>query len=291
MAAAPEGTSFNQWEVEEGAISATCPLGFACEVSVESNGMYQDVVTSEIDPSKSFVRTILTDANATGNPELGNVRFSGENFIASGTESGTEENSGIASLSVMSDGSIGDFISVAPEFYSSETEISTGWAGDEVSIHQKLESNWGWFGGGRGLDGVKSEFALTQSGLNGENGKHMGIIQEVGAPYTITQKLAVIEKTGIYSTGTDDIVNINPKNETLHWEVGESSRAVWMGQDISAMGLYTEFVKYENNSTGESTSATNITTLPQSSRPLAPAQWDDTYWIPPGFDTYNPVID
>ncbi len=291
VAAAPEGLAFSDWTVADGVVSADCPVGYDCAVSVESQGMYQDVITSESDPDARFVRTILTDKDSTGTAGSASVNFSGESFISAGLSSGSAEvNNGIASLSFLNGNNAEDVSwDVAPETLSSRVEISTGWAGETFEIYQELKDGWDWDGDGKIDDGMVSSFSLEQTGVGGQDGKQMGILQDITAMFSVEQKMAVIEKTGVYSTGTAGIVDLNEGTGILNLNAGDSVRATWIGQDmLNIMGQGFGRTLYENNTLDASVSLGSVKVNGGALDSVTPEQWDETFWVPPGVDEYDP---
>lgn len=69
---------FSSWTVSDGIISASCPTGMTCASTQGGQGFLQHFVADDI-TGDEFIRTIITDADATGS--VGSIAFSSESLI------------------------------------------------------------------------------------------------------------------------------------------------------------------------------------------------------------------
>jgi hypothetical protein len=267
MGAAP--TSFDQWTVTGGSISATggtagCPTGFTCTTAVTGDGFFQRQIS---DGSGTYFQTIITDSGVTGNP--GTLSFSDESFVQTGNVGG------LADKSLTADTSTSGTLT---ETFSGSTTLLTGWANggtgnDIVQIQQSIAAN----DTAANAEDFRTDFWLDQVGNQGSVGKLMRItsavdIQEAsGTVPAQVQGFVLVDRKGDKVDAGSATIGAN----TVTWTTGENVKAVFVSQDMSQItGVGQEFgyTSYQNVTTPASINQFRL----DAGSSAAPIGWDTT---------------
>ncbi len=121
FAAAP--VAFDQWAVNNGQVSASCPSGFSCSGAIDGIGFLQREIR-DLSNDKAYLQTIITSKDSTG--QGSSVDFADESFVFKhGLSNSAEGVSGIADKqAVRHDGSVG----AKTRTFDSITNVTSGWA-------------------------------------------------------------------------------------------------------------------------------------------------------------------
>jgi len=127
--------AYYDWTVNNGVFTVgSCPPGVTCgKPIVNENGIFQREITLG---GITYIHTIITDSNASGNPnasafDIAGLAFKSENFVRTNSSVG---NQGIASILDIEEQDL-DYLTLTPGSLPStggqfayNTEIKTGWA-------------------------------------------------------------------------------------------------------------------------------------------------------------------
>lgn len=127
FAAAP--VAFDQWAVNSGQVSASCPSGFSCSDAIDGLGFLQREIR-ELSSDKAYLQTIITSKDSSG--QGGNVDFADESFVFKhGLTDSTLGVVGIADKqAIRHDGSVGNMTKT----FDSTTSVSSGWAASSGNV-------------------------------------------------------------------------------------------------------------------------------------------------------------
>ena len=255
MAAAPfsgGNNGFDQWSVSSGTVTvdlgsgATCPSGWTCSPAVSGDGFFQRQVDDG--SGNSYFQTIITDKGVSGSP--GGLSFSDESFVKTGNTGGLADKSSITDTSISG---------TLTETFSASTELNTGWAaptgGDEVKIYQAIVADEG-----AGED-FRTDFWLAQLATNNvATSKLMRITSNVDIELATgaVQDFVLVDRIGSAYVNAG---SVSAGGDSIDWGAGDNVKAIWVGQDMSAvLGVNQMFgyTSYENVS-GTSTTGTQFT--------------------------------
>jgi len=250
FAAGKNDLLFGGWSVSNGDVTtgagSVCGTGsgFDCSIVAEGKGFRQIQVSSQgaqpvDEEGVSYIMTIVTDQDATGQYGDGSLGFADVSFVqmkitTGGTTSGNVN--GIFSEQVISETATGS------EF-TSTSNISTGWAESiaGVTTPVKIEQTLVDFGAAGTGDDFKSGFYYSSSNdatTGARNGFMMSIDQSAGLatatdPNSVNdvQVFAFRERQGALLTGASN-VSLGT-NSTVSWTGGDDIKAAWIGQKIA----------------------------------------------------------
>jgi hypothetical protein len=242
-ASAQPPAAFDSWSVDQGQIAVPCPNGFSCALVAEDAGMLQRELTNP-DTGEVFVQSILTDASATGAPNV--IGFAVEDFVR--IKAGTQPDMpGIASALSIGNNDSFQFNfellrgSVAPPGFGASGHI------DLVVRDQGNPST--------ATDDMESKFTFDGVGRDGMRvGRKIEISQDLatgvapGAQSADVQGMHMVVMEGELqsSSGEASLPGIG----TLTWDVGDTIVAGWLGQRSSQFGTLGHQA-YMNPTTGE----------------------------------------
>ena len=283
MAAAPfagGNNGFDQWTVTSGTVSITdldaattgvqnCPAGWTCSPAVTGDGFYQRQVDDGA--GNSYFQTIITDKGVTGSP--GGLSFSDESFVKTGNTGGLADKSSISDVST---------VGTLTETFTTSTELNTGWAapvgGDEVKIYQGIIAT------DTAAEDFRTDFWLAQLGASGVNGKLMRITSnvEIEVSSGAVQDFVLVDRNG-----TDYVAaaSTSAGGDSVDWANGDNVKAIWIGQDMSAvLGVNQQF-GYSSYENVDGTSTTGFQFADEFSLTSSAAIGWDTTATPTGWGT------
>jgi len=303
LAAGKNDLTFGGWSVSDGTITtgagSVCEVNFTCSVVAEGAGFKQLQVTSKAgavpadEAGVSYIMTIVTDQNATGDAGTAALGFEDVSFVQMKISTGgtpAPNVNGIFSKQKISE-------NVGTTEFISESAISSGWAENistvtnPVAISQTLRDLGpasGTLGAG---DDFKSTFyyASRNDSAGVRDGFAMSIDQSAGLATAASgstsdvQVFAFRERQGTMLT-TAGPVEYN--GGTVNWAAGEDIKAAWIGQQIAlgsgtgSLGGDFGYLSFQNvaPTTGEPsvTSGFGFTTLDSTSASV----WDEAFVIP-----------
>ncbi len=227
---------FNQWTANNGAITYNCPAGWACSVIAEGNGFLQ-LSMQQAGANDAYIRTIVTDQNATVDPTLTPASFADETVVLMTVNFG---GGGMANpQGIIGQQTINQTTPDGTQF-TANTAIATGWGlaagGDAINIDQQLVN----LGGAGYADDFVSNFLYAADADNNNDGMPDGFTMQldqvvglqqgtVGAPTDIQVfTLRQYQGTRQNNTGTATL----PTGDNLAYNPGDNIKATWIGQSI-----------------------------------------------------------
>ncbi len=226
LAGAP--TSFDQWNITNGSVTATCPAGFGCDVSISDPGFMQRMITDGT--GRQYVQQIIADTDVSG------TTIASESFIDA---TGTTTANGIASKTTLQD--------PAADNFASSAQVNTGWAvaAGEASkaFHQGFDT--GLTAGSR--DVVSFDLYQYRDATDTDVGMAMDIRQDAvdttaignGTTGQSLQSFVYRERQGtaVTSAGSATLPGDPtaatpgdlPRGGTVNWSAGDDITAVWNG--------------------------------------------------------------
>ncbi len=233
-----EVATFDQWTANNGTISYNCPAGWTCSTIASGNGFLQ-VSMQQAGAQDAYIRTIVTDQNATVDPTLVNPSFADETVVLMTVNLG---GGGAANpQGILGKQTINQTTPDGTQF-TANTSIATGWGlgaggfADAISIDQQLVNQGG---AGYADDFVSNFFYDADADNNGDglpDGFNMQLDQVVGLKqagvgsdtdlqvFTLRQ----IQGTKQAATGTASL----PTGQSLNYNPGDNIKATWIGQTI-----------------------------------------------------------
>lgn len=280
----PEVPVFDQWQVNDGMITATdCSAisnNFTCGDALADKGFYMRLITDDA-TGEMFFQTIVTEANADVGTNLDELRFSDENFVSGANNSGILDKQRLVETQKLN--STGDTV-----YFGNFTEIGTGWASDYLVLEQTIKENLVYsadvdpsnvMGGGNvkttTFSDFQTDFIFHQDGYSTDDGRGVGMkitqyvpilnhdeyVNAAGDTVAATidsQDLVLVDLRGSYVPAGGSI-HIDPnefdsQNQlgggTTEWNADNRIYTTWIGQDIGAtVGQQFGFVTYDNLST------------------------------------------
>ncbi len=231
-----EVKTFDQWTANNGAISYNCPAGWTCGVIAEGNGFLQ-LSMQQAGATDAYIRTIVTDQNATVDPTLTAPSFADETVVLMTVNfggGGGANPQGIIGKQTINqttpDGTV----------FAANTSLATGWGldpnADTIVIDQILENA----GGAGYADDFVSNFFYAADVDSDGDGQPDGFTMEldqvvglqqgtVGAPTDLQVfTLRQLAGTRMNASGTASL----PTGDSLTYNPGDNIKATWIGQSI-----------------------------------------------------------
>lgn len=257
----PQGELFDQWTVTSGNIDASsCTNNFTCGAALEDDGFFTRLITND-STGEMFFHTIVTEADANGDPGDLTVQFSDENFVSGSNSVGILDRQRIKAIELMyaQNNTIAGF-----RHFDNFTEIGTGWASDYLVLTQKIEDDdWST----STVEDFQTDFIFHQKGYSTDIDKSVGMkitqyvpIARVDANNVVQawdkQDLVLVDLRGEYAPNVGDpdveIVDqgFNGQNQlgggTLNWNAEERIYGLWIGQELDDVaGQQFGFVAYD----------------------------------------------
>lgn len=286
MSAQAAGPVFDNWSVNNGAISASCPGGFTCEVlsgGGSGEGFIQVQWVDTAPGGGTYIQTIVTDTSATGDPA--DLAYVDESFVQLGATNGILAQQRHATSDT--DGT-----------FTNSSQLAIGWANPTpdgnnptMTITQAFVSD----GTGVAGDGFSNEFTMLL--INGTGGVDRAITvdQRVGLgdgteDVSDVQRFVLEGRRGAFTTPGS--IDLGPsfgftQNETdpapVTWVAGNDVMVRWLGQevDLDEQGISRfGFQGVINNTTGvEATTFSTISTgiEPAGGGYVPPFDWHETF--------------
>lgn len=287
FAAQAAGPVFDNWSVANGAITGAggptpCAAGFTCEVLSIGDGFIQ-VQWVDVGASATYIQTIVTDTNATGDPT--DLAYVDESFVQLGASNGILAQQRHAT-------------SDADGTFTNSSQLAIGWANPTpdganptMSITQAFVSP----GGAATGDEFSNEFAMLLINDSGGQDRAITVDQRVGLGDGITastdvQRFVLEGRQGAFTTpGSIDLgpsfggATLGPDPAEVDWAAGDDVMVRWLGQrlDLGSEGLSQFGFEGVVNNTSDveattfSTSSTGIT--PDGAGYVPPFDWHATF--------------
>ena len=257
-AAPPTGVTFDNWAAANGTITlgktpppagtTACFTGFSCNTIATGAGFLQvELTPTGPAASKSYIMTVITDANATG-VGSGGVPMSNESYVeitrstGGGGATAPTNNNGISAKQVMRDTSGGvNFVS--------NVGIDTGWAnaaGTPAVVMTETLDNGAALTSGDAFN-IGFKYTGNNNAAGTPTGSSLGIVQTVGLKGTAAsggnaadlQQFEFVGLKGDLNPG-GITATLTPSGTTTPVTVtsakGDSFAATWIGQRIAGDG-------------------------------------------------------
>lgn len=267
---------FDSWTVAEGVVTtASCPPGVTCGPAiVNEGGIFQRMITIGSDV---YIHTVVTDANATGDPALaefqpGSLPFKTETIVKRG-ENGLAATMHIAErdLAYMNQPASGSLPTSGGEFVYDVAQ-KTGWANGgpldpTITVSQRVtvpDQNY------QHTSSVDNVFMLARGATAADQAMHMssvvGTREGGGSGFNDPIMFYTSKVQGAFQDTTRVLDPFDPllpgNGGDLAWVPGDAIQATWIGGDYvtpdpvgrSVIGT----TSYYNLSTGEHVSSTNL---------------------------------
>lgn len=284
QAAGPAGPVFDNWSVNGGTITASCPGGFTCEVLSDGDGFIQVQWVDVAPGGGTYIQTIVTDTGATGDPT--ELAYVDESFVQLGATNGILAQQRHATSDT--DGT-----------FTNSSQLAIGWANPTpdgnnptMTIAQAFVAP-----GNEDFDGDEFSNEFTMQLINGTGGVDRAITvdQRVGLGdgtenVSDVQRFVLEGRQGAFTTpGSIDLgssfggATLGPDPAPVTWVTGDNVMVRWLGQvvDLDEQGISRfGFQGIINNTTGVeattfSTSSTGIE--PSGGGYVAPFDWHETF--------------
>jgi len=169
-----EVSTFNQWTANNGAITYNCPAGWSCSTIAEGNGFLQ-LSMQQAGATDAYIRTIVTDQNATVDPTTTPPSFADETVVLMTVNLG---GGGAANPHIIGQQTINQTTPDGTQF-AANTSIATGWGlvagADTITIDQVLVN----LGGAGYADDFVSNFFYAADADNDGDGQPDGFNMEL----------------------------------------------------------------------------------------------------------------
>lgn len=231
-----EVSTFNQWSANNGAITYNCPAGWTCSTVAEGNGFLQ-LSMQQAGATDAYIRTIVTDQNATVDPTLTAPTFADETVVLMTVNLGG--GGGANPQGIIGQQTINQTTPDGTQF-AANTSIATGWGlaagADTITIDQTLVNA----GGAGYADDFVSNFFYAADADNNGDGQPDGFSMEldqvvglqqgtVGSP-TDVQVFTLRQIAGTKQAATGNATL--PTGDSLSYNPGDNIKATWIGQSI-----------------------------------------------------------
>ncbi len=297
------------WTVSNGVFTLDpCPLGVYCGPPiVNEGGLLQRIVSSG---GVDYIQTIVTDPNATGDPNNGDfiansLAFKSENFVRIGTMGGGGGGigSGVASTLHIAEQDLA-YVTQTPGTlpttggqFTYNTELKTGWANGgpldpRIAVDQRLlvpDTNF------PDVSSTDYTFSLKQG--QSDTDKMFTFSDVVGTvtggggfdnPIVFKSEM----RSGAFQNNTRTLTDpalLPSTGGNIAWNAGEAIQVTWIGGEYVTPDPFgpsrVSTVSYTNLSTGDRTAATRRDVSPPN-----PETWVDPFTQPPPTysTTYTP---
>ncbi len=252
---------FGEWSVTGGDVDPCAALTNveSCEVMVFDSGFVQAQLKGT--DGKTYIKSIVTDQDATGTPAGGDLAFYDENFVRITFSSQTSSVPGGAGSDpgFMGKQVILDTTTSSVTKFSSETEIRTGWGetelgGPNVAINTTIAT----------IDGAGDPNGLFESVFDFQGNNDPDTGQQTGTRLNIDQNVSLstdaatdddrqvfafrsrtgdlLNSNGVWGSSTDDATIDDPFDgiggpESVPWVEGGTISAFWIGQNVATPGV------------------------------------------------------
>ncbi|MFZ5595176.1 MAG: hypothetical protein ACOY4D_13155 [Pseudomonadota bacterium] len=263
MAAPPTGVGFDNWEISGGNVDVVgagtgnpCPTGYTCQELAKGTGFLQQQIT-ETASGKKYFWTVISEG-ADGAANLAGRPFASEDFVQLGT--GGSSVPGLYANQRISDGTvspIGTAQSSVTNGFSTSTQISTGWAVNNVanSAETVINLNVSDAGVAAANDEFLSAFNVVSAtpALGGANVVSALTVDQVAWIGDTTAAAAPSDRQHFYtklvaSTAASPVggftftpgggAAVTVQGTPVDWTSGDKIQVVWVGQTIGGLGSF-----------------------------------------------------
>ena len=300
--------TYYAWTVNNGVFTLDpCPIGVYCGPPiVNEGGLLQRIVSVG---GVDYIQTIVTDPNATGDPNNGDftansLAFKSENFVRIGNMGGGGGiNSGIASTLHIAEQDLayvtqlpGSLPTTGGQF-AYNTALKTGWANGgpldpRIAVDQRIlvpDTNY------PDVSSTDYTFSLKQG--QSDTDKMFTFSDVVGTvtggggfdnPVVFRSEM----RSGAYQNNTRTLADpalLPSTGGNIAWSAGDAIQVTWIGGEYVTPDPFgpsrISTVSYSNLSTGDRTAATRLNVSPPT-----PETWVDPFTQPPPTysTTYTP---
>ncbi|MFQ5488325.1 MAG: hypothetical protein ACE5ET_07790, partial [Gammaproteobacteria bacterium] len=288
------------WTVSNGVFTLDpCPLGVYCGTPiVNEGGLLQRIVSSG---GVDYIQTIVTDPNATGDPNNGDfiansLAFKSENFVRIGTMGGGGGGigSGVASTLHIAEQDLAYVTQVPGTLpttggqFAYNTELKTGWANGgpldpRIAVDQRIlvpDTNF--------PDVSSTDYTFTLKQGQSDTDKMFAFSDVVGTvtggngfdnPIVFKSEM----RSGAFQNNTRTLTDpalLPSTGGNIAWNAGEAIQVTWIGGEYVTPDPFgpsrVSTVSYTNLSTGDRTAATRRDVSPPN-----PETWVDPFTQPP----------
>lgn len=299
---------FDSWSVSSGTITVTCPSGFTCETVSEGDG-FKQVQWTDNTTNDTFIQTIITDQNASGDPPGGGtpVPYSDESFIQLGNVNGIMSKQ----HSLQEDVDSGTSTVIAS--FETTSDIRTGWANTapdasnpNMAVTQTFSNE-----GDATVTGDEFDSNFSVKIIHDSSGavqdRSMSIDQTAGlgdgsTDSTDAQRYVLEQRKGAFTTTASDMTldassfdstGAALNGGTVDWASGDEVMLRWIGQRVNTGSQGVSVFGFEGitnaaSTTGQTEATTFSTTstgiVADSTDPqgyVSPFDWDSTFGTTP----------
>lgn len=279
---------FNQWAVDAGDITVTCPAGFSCEVVSFGDGFTQ-VQWVDTGDGTTYIQTVITDLGATA-PDPTDLDYRDESFVQLGSGNGI-----MSQQSHVQDDALGVF--------TNSSSLMIGWANPtpgpgsaNVNIDQSFQSDGTAVAGDEFITSFSME--IINDGGGTVQDRSITIDQTAGLgdgvnPSNDEQRFLLERRQGAFTTADGSITldatsfdaSNNPLNGgTVDWVTGDDVMVRWIGQsiDLGAQGQsqfgFEGVTNFTDDEEATTFSQTSTGIIPDGGGGYeAPFDWDTTF--------------